>query len=324
MQLGIHTFSLNLHGIGQPWAGFELPWPRQLSTFELLDRLVGWGLDGVHLDDAVLESLDEPYLREVGAAARERNLYLEYNFSLDLACQGIGTQHGLGEALDIAHALGADVVKVGMDLVRPRPVAASRFHPAVVEQMEGVISLLRGHADSAQERDIRIALENHCDSFSEEVLWMLDRVDHPAVGACVDTMNGLAVMEDPMRAIESLAPRGFTNHFRDEAIEFQIYGLRSCGRAVGEGDLDMRRAYEFIRDSPHMDRINIQTDLDIALDDKDTALRTEIGALERSIRYCREVLGVGREDEDGAVGRRGGGETSGGAGSAPATERRPV
>jgi len=30
MLLGLHTYSLYLHGIGQAWAGFELPWERQL------------------------------------------------------------------------------------------------------------------------------------------------------------------------------------------------------------------------------------------------------------------------------------------------------
>jgi len=33
----------------------------------------------------------------------------------------------------------------------------------------------------AQDAGIRIAIENHCDSFSEEILWLLDRIDHPAV-----------------------------------------------------------------------------------------------------------------------------------------------
>ncbi len=37
MRLGMHTYSLYLHGIGQAWAGFKLPWERQLSTFELFD-----------------------------------------------------------------------------------------------------------------------------------------------------------------------------------------------------------------------------------------------------------------------------------------------
>lgn len=294
MKLGLHTYSLNLHGIGQAWAGFTCPWPRQLSTFQLFDLLVDLDLEGVHLDDGVLEHLDGGFLQEVGAAAREAELYLEYNFSMDRGGFGIGIQHDVNAAVQTAGHLGADIVKVGMELRRPRPVAASRFHPEVIEQMERVADLLTAAAPLAADLDIRLAVENHCDSFSEEILWLLDRVDSPVVGACIDTVNGLHVTEDPMAAIERLAPRAFTNHFRDNRIEFQRWGFKLVGAAVGEGDIDMRRTYELFRDRSCMDRINIETELETPLDDLQTALEMEIDAIRRSVRYCREVLGIRR------------------------------
>ena len=143
MLLGLHTYSLYLHGIGQAWAGFQPPWERQFSTFELFDLGVELGLDGFHLDDGVLEHLDQSYLREVNAAADERNLYLEYNMTLDLGMFGVGIQHELGEGIDTATALGADVVKVSMDLTRPRPRAGSRFHPDVMPYLETTRDRLR-------------------------------------------------------------------------------------------------------------------------------------------------------------------------------------
>ena len=296
MRLGLHTYSLNLHGIGQAWAGFTCPWDRQLSTFQLFDLLVNLDLEGVHLDDGVLERLDSGYLQEVGAAAREAELYLEYNFSMDRGGFGIGIQHDLKAAIHTARDLGADIVKVGMDLRRPRPVAASRFHPKVIEQMEKVAELLSAAAPLAADHGIRLAVENHCDSFSEEIIWLLDRVDSPVVGACIDTVNGLHVTEDPMAAIERLAPRAFTNHFRDDRIQFQRWGFKLVGTAVGEGDIDMRRAYELFRDRSSMERINIETELETPLDDMQTALDMEIDAIRRSVRYCREVLGIRRHD----------------------------
>jgi len=295
MKLGLHTYSLNMHGIGQAWAGFTCPWPRQLSTFQLFNLLVDLDLEGVHLDDGVLEYLDAGYLKEVGAAARDAGLYLEYNFSMDRGRFGIGIQHDLTAAIETARNLGADIVKVGMDLRRPRPVAASRFHPRVIEQMKAVADLLRNAAPLAAEHGIRLAVENHCDSFSEEILWLLDRVDSPVVGACIDTVNGLHVTEDPMAAIERLTPRAFTNHFRDDRIEFQRWGFKLVGTAVGEGDIDMRRAYELFRDCSCMDRINIETELETPLDDMQSALDMEIDAVRRSVCYCREVLGISRQ-----------------------------
>jgi sugar phosphate isomerase/epimerase len=298
MLLGLHTYSLYLHGIGQAWADFKLPWPRQLTTFELFDLSVDLGLDGLHLDDGVLENLDPAYLKEISATAVERDLYLEYNFSMDMGGMGIGIQHDLDEALTIASALGADVVKVSMDLKRPRPVSASRFHPDVIEQMKSFATRLSTSAPAAENAGIKIAVENHCDSFSEEILWLLDRVNHPAVGACIDTVNALMVMEDPMQAIENLAPRAFTNHFRDDRIEFQRSGFKLTGTAVGEGDIDMKGAYDIIKNHSDMRRINIETEMDIPLDNMQKALQMESDTIKRSIRYCREVLGIQREDQD--------------------------
>ncbi|MBC8439005.1 MAG: TIM barrel protein, partial [Deltaproteobacteria bacterium] len=216
MLLGLHTYSLYLHGIGQAWAGFKLPWERQLSTFQLFDLGIELGLDGFHLDDGVLENLEPSFLREVGISAKEKNLYLEYNMSLDLGHFGIGIQHNLEDGLNTAHLLGADVVKVSMDLPRPRPRAGSRFHPKVMPYLQETIQILKKAAPMAEAYGIRLALENHCDSFSQEILWVLKEVNHTFVGACIDTVNAWHIAEDPMKAIENLAPVAFTNHFRDD------------------------------------------------------------------------------------------------------------
>ena len=294
MLLGLHTYSLYLHGIGQDWAGFKLPWERQLSTFDLFDLGVRLGLDGFHLDDGVLESLDPSYLSEVKAAASEKNLFLEYNMSLDLGHFGIGIQHNIEEGLETARAIGADVVKIGMEIPRPRPRAGSRFHPKVMPFLEQTADRLEQAAPMARELDIYLALENHCDSFSQEVLWVIEKVDHPYVGACIDTMNAWHMTEDPMEAIKNLAPVAFTNHFRDDRIDFCRDGFKVSGAAVGDGDIDMIRAYGMIKQYSPTHRIIIETEMGFSLDDRETALRLEIETVEKSINYCRTVLGVGR------------------------------
>jgi sugar phosphate isomerase/epimerase len=302
MLLGLHTYSLYLHGIGQAWAGFKLPWKRQLSTFELFELGIELGLEGFHLDDGVLESLESSYLKEVGAAAKERNLYLEYNMSLDLGHFGIGIQHDLEAGLKTAQAIGADVVKAGMEIPRPRPRAGSRFHPKVMPYLEETVQRLKTAAPMAKALGIRLALENHCDSFSEEVLWVLKEVDHPFVGACLDTVNAWHVAEDPMKAIENLAPVAFTNHFRDDRVEFCRDGFRVRGVAVGDGDIDMQKAYNLIKSHSPTNRINIETEMGISLEDRDTALRLELDTVKRSIHYCRTVLEIGAEEtEDSRV-----------------------
>lgn len=295
MQLGMHTYSLYHHGIAEDWAGFRLPWPRQMDIWQLMNYVVELELEGIHLDDKVLDSRDEAYLRSVRDYAGERGLYLEYNFAMRSDAYDGNVQHDIAEGIAIAANIGADVAKIGMNLTRPRPVAASKFHPKVMQQLEAVVDKLKKAAPLAEDSRVRIAVENHTDAFSEEVLWVLDQVDHAWVGACIDTVNALHVTENPITAVENLAPRAFTNHFRDNKIIIKPYGFKMTGAAVGEGDLDMQRAYALIKQSTHMQRINIELDLQCPLNNMQEALRIEREALQRSIRYCRDVLGISRD-----------------------------
>jgi len=62
--------------------------------------------------------------------------------------------------------------------------------------------------------------------------------------------------------------------------------------------MNMKRAYEIFKTKSSMRRINIETDMEIPLDDMQQALRMEKEIIERSIRYCREVLGIKKENQE--------------------------
>jgi len=295
MQLGMHTYSLYHHGVAEDWAGFQLPWPKQMDIWQLMDYMVELGLEGLHLDDKAFDSLDETHFSKVREYAAERNLYLEYNFALPSKKYDSSVQHEIEEGISIAKAIGADVAKIGMNLSRPQPVAASKFHPEVMQQLEAVVNRLQHAAPMAEDSGVKLAVENHTDAFSEEVIWVLDQVNHPWIGACIDTVNGLHVTENPIAAVENLAPRAFTNHFRDNKIIIKPYGFKLTGAAVGEGDLDMQRAYALIQKNAHVNRINIELDLQCPIDNMQAALSIEREALKRSIRYCREILGISKD-----------------------------
>ena len=109
---------------------------------------------------------------------------------------------------------------------------------------------------------------------------MLDQINHPMVGACVDTANGYHVTEDPTVAVKNLAPRAFTNHFRDGRIEYTPWGVKLRGVAVGDGDFDMKGAHELIKANPEMDCINIELDMEGDLDNMENSLNLEKTALD--------------------------------------------
>ncbi|MGD8991677.1 MAG: sugar phosphate isomerase/epimerase [Desulfobacterales bacterium] len=295
MRLGLHTYSLHLHGMGQNWGGFKLQWEPVWDIFGLMDEAKRLGLDGLHLTAADLGATDSGHLRGVRRAAEERGLYLEYNFSLDASEYDDRLTHTMEEGIAIAEALGSDIGKISMDVRRPHPVCGSAFHPEVIPQLEEVARRAEAAAPVARNAGVRLCLENHTEAFSDEVLWIINRVNHPYVGACVDTNNSLMVGEDPLTAIRKLAPVSFTNHFSDHRIVFDQYGCRITGVAAGTGDVPMREAYQIIRANPNMQRLNIEVEFDPGEADPEVARRREYQAVVDSIRFVREDLGVGQE-----------------------------
>ena len=60
----------------------------------------------------------------------------------------------------------------------------------------------------------------------------------------------------------------------------------------------MKRAYEIFETKSTMRRINIETEMEIPMDDMQQTLRMEKETIERSIRYCREVPGIRKENQE--------------------------
>jgi hypothetical protein len=143
MLLGLHTYSLHLHGMGQNWGGF----PAELGTGMGCLRAHGseavkLGLDGLHLTAVDLGSTDPAHLSKVRVEAEERGLYLEYNFSLDSADYDPRLTNTMEEGIRIAAwDIGSDIGKISMDIHRPSPVCGSAFHPEVLTQLERVAGL---------------------------------------------------------------------------------------------------------------------------------------------------------------------------------------
>ncbi|RLB90570.1 MAG: sugar phosphate isomerase/epimerase [Deltaproteobacteria bacterium] len=293
MLLGLHTYSFHLHGMGQNWGGHELAWPRVMDIFSLMDWAVETGIDGLHITAVDCESTDKAQLLKVRDAAAEHSLYLEYNFSLDEEFDPRLT-HTLEEGIRIAHTLGSDIGKVSLDLRRPRPLCASRHHPEVMAQLKQITELTRKALPMLEETGVRLAFENHTESFASEILWLIDAVNHPLVGACVDTVNSVMVLEDPMVAIKTLAPRSFTNHFCDHRIERDQFGCKFTGVACGDGDIDLKKAVAIFKETSSMNRINIEVEWDAGKDGPKIARKKEYDAVMKSIHYCRTVLNIGK------------------------------
>src|SRR5207248_3303363 len=95
--------------------------------------------------------------------------------------------------------------------------------------------------------DVRLAVENHKDFRTDELISILKRVGSEMIGVCLDTGNSIALLEDPMEVVEALAPWAFTTHFKDMAVEEDDQGFLLAEVPFGEGFLDLPRIVRTLR-----------------------------------------------------------------------------
>ena len=301
LRLGMHTYTLHFFGLGESWGfGKDYYFPQSMTLYELMDRAVAWELDGLQitkvdlLTTAAADQFSEENLQKVGQAARERQLFLEFNSSFRAGSDS-RVNCTVEEALWIGHALGAELVKFSLDILRPRELYGSCMHPEVMRQLADRYDQFRAAIPLIEEFGMQVAIENHTDTFADEILWIVEKLNHPLIGTCVDTMNPLQVIENPYYAMERMLPRAFCCHFSDDIIVVDPLGVHDIGAPHGQGSMDCPRMVAQIREKSPMDKIIFENEIAFrSLDEPlEEAKARELKACEESIRYLRDVLKLG-------------------------------
>jgi sugar phosphate isomerase/epimerase len=105
---------------------------------------------------------------------------------------------------------------------------------------------------------LRLAVENHKDHRSGDLADLLKRLASPHVGACVDTGNNIALLEDPLEVIQTLAPWAYSVHLKDMAVEEYGEGFLLSEVPFGEGVLDLKKVVALLRRARPEVRFNVE------------------------------------------------------------------
>jgi sugar phosphate isomerase/epimerase len=92
-----------------------------------------------------------------------------------------------------------------------------------------------------------LAIENHKDWRIDELVDMLKRASSEYVGACVDTGNSIALLEDPLETVKAYAPWAMSAHLKDMAVRGYEDGFLLSEVPLGEGFLDLPKIVEVLR-----------------------------------------------------------------------------
>ena len=108
--------------------------------------------------------------------------------------------------------------------------------PELIEAERRYVSeVLARASDSARAAGVRLLLENHSDFTVDEYERIVHDVGRDRMGVFLDLINPVVTFDDPVRAIERLAPLASSGHVRD----FEL-------RSIQQPDNYHRRGFEVL------------------------------------------------------------------------------
>lgn len=236
MKIGIDTFSFQV-----------LLEAGRYDVFQILDWIESKGLQGLQININGPQGRflggdpsNKGHVRKVAQALEQKRFFAE-----------IGGRSTHPDMLRWQLLLCADL---GADTLRTCVV----YEESLENTLEKNRRNLEKSIPLAESLGVRIALENHEDIKASELLLLLEQLDHPCFGACLDSGNDLALYGDPVDSAETLAWRAFTTHMKDQKLIRVGQTIYSVGIPFGKGDVDLEVVLKVIREKSSLDRILIQ------------------------------------------------------------------
>jgi sugar phosphate isomerase/epimerase len=153
-------------------------------------------------------------------------------------------------------------------------------------QIERVSTILKETVKRAEDAGVRLAIENHIDFTSDEILEILANVDSKFLGVNFDTGNCLRVFEDPVEAAKKLAPFTFATHVKDiQPVQGSPRDWTFWASApAGSGIIDMPAVLDALASGGYDGMLCVELDF-LREPDGD-----EVRAVETAVSFLRNYL----------------------------------
>jgi sugar phosphate isomerase/epimerase len=220
--------------------------PLGLGPLETLRWAAAHHADGVAfsgLPAAQVETLDRAALDDLSAFARHHGLYLEWG----------GAQHiprdmttwAPKEIDDANRRAFAQAAALGVRIVRSCSGGLMRWNrqaPPTETLLRDTAGALLAERSMIRDHGVVLAIETHFEFTSFELLRLFDRCEaQPGdwLGICLDTMNLLTMLEDPVSATRRLLPWVVSTHVKDGGVLVDGAGLKTFPAPLGSGIIDI-------------------------------------------------------------------------------------
>jgi sugar phosphate isomerase/epimerase len=183
-----------------------------------------------------------------------------------------------------AALIGASVMRV-----TPGPGSLDYRYTPRQPRLEVLASWYREAVLVAERHGVKLAAENHGDYTAAEMLWLVKAVDSPSFGVTFDTGNFLRLLDDPVRAMQKLAPYTFATHIKDLTVRKGISPYEwffFSSTPIGEGLVDIATITRLLKAAGYDGLLAVEID-HLHPDyhyDEHAAVRQSVQALRRIVR----------------------------------------
>jgi sugar phosphate isomerase/epimerase len=216
MQVGIDSYCYHRF-FGEVYPQ-QTPPNRQMSLEDFIDRAHHLEVDGVSIESCFVPRKDDAgYLASIKDRLDDYGLQRVWAWGHPDGLEGGKNEREFQEMLRTfqhAQQIGAQVMRVvGSSLM-------FRFEDHQ-EQIRRLARMFKAAVPVAESYGIRMAVENHIDFTGAEILQLLESVDSPYLGLNFDTGNFARLLDDPVKAMQKLAPFTLATHIKDLKINRQ-------------------------------------------------------------------------------------------------------
>jgi sugar phosphate isomerase/epimerase len=234
------------HKMGIATTSYMGVW-RPKDTFEFLEHCHALGAAGIQ---APLNG----DLTKLRARAEELGMYIEGWAPMP---HGEDTS-GLEQALQHAKAVNAVAIRTACLGTRRYETFSTygEWQQFVAERDRSIQAAVR----LLDRYKIPLGIENHKDWIADDLAAMLAKHSSEYLGACLDFGNNVSLLDEPMQAIEALAPYTVSTHVKDIAVApaYGEDGFLLSEVILGEGVLDLPRAIALVERARPTTRMSLE------------------------------------------------------------------
>ena len=133
--------------------------------------------------------------------------------------------------------------------------------PSTEALLEAITDSLRSQRQMLKDHNVILAIETHFEFTTHELLRLFEQCNAEPddyLGICLDTMNLLTMLEDPIKATERILPWVVSTHIKDGAILLASEGLMTFPVEIGKGIVNLQEIVTRITSLPHEVHLTIE------------------------------------------------------------------